>query len=568
MRKIYFNLQISTKYRIAFLSTVFFFIFAAAISGYEFQQIRTNIDLIRQQNEKQQIIAEMNALYNSRDGKVADFLLNRWIQFKVEYDKLTEQFTGLVGELEPLLQTAEEKELFGEIVASDKQYNDIFKERIFEQSQKGNIETAVRARDELRKVSAELSKDLTELTNMAEENVNIAVQNTIKHALNAFLIVVVSFLVVATTGTILMELISRNIRKNLQEVVSVADEIARGNLTGENLEGDWRKDEIGQLSRSINTMKQNLSSIITQISTMSGHVYAKSKEIFENADELRAGGQQIASTMEELSSGAEEQANSASQLFEQMQDYFQRIADVVYQSETVKNLAKTMDSMAEKGAGYMDESVQDMNTINEKINRSLNLLKGLDMKIDNINQLIIVIKEIADQTNLLALNASIEAARAGEHGRGFAVVASEVRKLAEQVNTSVADINAILSDINESSKNVLQSLEEGYELVEEGTEQIHLTGETFTKIKDYIDQVSEKLEQSVQSLYKVIDDSKTIGTSIETITSVSEETASAVEETTNTVQKASEAMEDIARHTEEMREVADKLQAVVKQFEV
>lgn len=78
-----------------------------------------------------------------------------------------------------------------------------------------------------------------------------------------------------------------------------------------------------------------------------------------------------------------------------------------------------MVNITNEGSQNLDVTSQKMGEINKKFNQSLQMVKDLNEKIKNINQLIVVIKEIADQTNLLALNASIEAARAGEHGRGL-----------------------------------------------------------------------------------------------------------------------------------------------------
>ncbi len=43
---------------------------------------------------------------------------------------------------------------------------------------------------------------------------------------------------------------------------------------------------------------------------------------------------------------------------------------------------------------------------------------SISSKIQEINKVVDMVKDISHQTNLLALNAAIEAARAGEYGRG------------------------------------------------------------------------------------------------------------------------------------------------------
>lgn len=67
--------------------------------------------------------------------------------------------------------------------------------------------------------------------------------------------------------------------------------------------------------------------------------------------------------------------------------------------------------------------------------------------LEEIDQMVGVVRDISSKTDLLALNASIEAARAGHAGKGFAIVAHEVARLSEKAQESIGVVESACANL-------------------------------------------------------------------------------------------------------------------------
>jgi aerotaxis receptor len=178
-----------------------------------------------------------------------------------------------------------------------------------------------------------------------------------------------------------------------------------------------RKDEMGQMLRSLRQLGVNLRSIV-------GDVRSNFEKIRSDTGEIAAGNMDLSARTEAQASALEQTASSMEEL----------AATVRQNSENAANasaMASEAMRIASNGGAVVSNVVSTMSDI--------------DVASKKVADVISIIEAIAFQTNILALNAAVEAARAGEQGRGFAVVATEVRNLAQRSSTAAKEITEMLS---------------------------------------------------------------------------------------------------------------------------
>jgi methyl-accepting chemotaxis protein len=203
-------------------------------------------------------------------------------------------------------------------------------------------------------------------------------------------------------------------------------------------------------------------------------------------------------------------------------------------SDSIQNISKDLDTVAVKSAeitnafsasysatqqskGYMDMTIEGMNTIKESTHNIRQVMLSLLETTREINSILEMIRSISGQTNLLALNASIESARAGEAGKGFAVVADEIRKLAEQSGKAAANIGNLVHELQQKTNSVYETIDNGTETIKASIERVTQTAEKF----DELIRVQDMLKSKIAEIEEVsVGSSENSGQLIEMITKI------------------------------------------------
>lgn len=271
----------------------------------------------------------------------------------------------------------------------------------------------------------------------------------------------------------------------LAEITAVAEKITDGNLNV-NMKAKYlqSKDELGMLSRSIETMSSKLQEIVSLVNDTVKALTSSNAEIDAAAQFMSQTSSEQAATLEQITA-------STAEMLEQIKTTFNN-------SHTTKEIAHNSASMTEESQRTVMQTVNSMNHIAEKIS---------------------IIQEIAGQTRLLSLNASIEAARAGASGKGFAVVAAEVSKLAELSSSAATEID----NLTVSSVTVANQAGEKLKLL---TPQIQKTASLVNNISSANQQQEKSVEQlnvSVQETNRVVQQSAAQAEELSATVSASQE---------------------------------------------
>lgn len=204
---------------------------------------------------------------------------------------------------------------------------------------------------------------------------------------------------------------------------------------------------------------------------------------------------QIASTVELHERIASEQATAMNETTNTMEQLGESSRLSAQQAETGAEETTHAMTMAEDGAKTVQQTLDAMSDLKEKVGNLTQEILALSDRIGQIGEISSFVGDLANQTNLLAMNAAVEAAHAGQHGKGFAVVATEIRKLADQSTKSVSRISDLVTDIQQATNSSVVATEEGSRVVGLAMTLAEQTAEVFNNLGNSVSIAAESVQQ-------------------------------------------------------------------------
>jgi methyl-accepting chemotaxis protein len=316
----------------------------------------------------------------------------------------------------------------------------------------------------------------------------------------------------------------------IQKTIEVIEDISQGNLTKR--VDVVSHDEIGEMSNHFNAFVVKLHQAIVHVARSSNDVSSAANTLDSAAEQMAAGVEQAAAQVNSVATASEEMSTTSS--------------EIAQNCVMAAKSSEKANGAAIEGEKIIQETVDVMKRINERVKESASIIKSLGTRSDQIGEVVGLINDVADQTNLLALNAAIEAARAGEHGRGFAVVADEVRKLAERTTEATKEIGDTIAAMQTETKNAVSSMEAGVKEVEVGSVEAEKSGDALNDILKQINAATVEINQ---------------------IAVASEQQTATTNEIANNIQQISEAMHDTSKRIQDNASAASQLAGLSKDLQ-
>ena len=357
--------------------------------------------------------------------------------------------------------------------------------------------------------------------------------------------------------------------KHLEDGVTALSRLSEGKL---NIRLDDKllneKDEIGDICRAIEKMKENLSGIISTIKEDSSILLEASDKLREKTDVTTEHVEQMEKAVNEIAIGAGSQAEETQDATESIILMGNMIEETASELADLNERANSIKERGEVAIG----ALRELQSTNEKTSASINIIyeqtNVTNESAQKIKEATALITNIAEETNLLSLNASIEAARAGEQGRGFAVVAAQIQKLAEQSNESARQIEGIILSLIEDSDKAVATMNEVKEIMELQNENVTNTGTQVTQLLNDVDESLVMIGDVTDKTNKVNDVRSGVVDTVQNLSAIAQENAASTEETSASVTEISGIIAEIAENAADLKGISNRMDDSMSMFEM
>lgn len=385
-------------------------------------------------------------------------------------------------------------------------------------------------------------------------------------ALNEKLVKVSGIAIICCIFAVLFQVAT--IASGLNKVKRFAGSLAEGDFTIKPLKSR-SKDELGQMSSSLNNMFTSNKAVIEQISEQAGGITDASVRLNAVSNDLLQQFSEVKVYMGDVDKAMMSSSAATEELNASMAEVNTSVSVLAGETGKSSKMAGEIMERAREIEKNSRDAYESAAEISKQREQELLMAVENAKVVDKIGDMARVISNTASQINLLSLNASIEAVRAGEQGKGFAVVAREIGKLAKDTSEIVKEIEGTISEVQKAfgmmmngSESMLKFLKETVtpdynNFVDVGQQY----GRDAVSIEEISNEIAEMADNISQVMQEVRDAIQNVSESVQT-------TAGNSSMVLSTIEKAYDVVTDMSKMSQKQERIAEELNTVVSGFKL
>ena len=212
------------------------------------------------------------------------------------------------------------------------------------------------------------------------------------------------------------------------------------------------------------------------------------EQLFEDAQSLVVSSKENAAT-------AQDQSAAVKEIVATMEDNTALSEDISQRIKDVSGVAVKTNTIVAEGVSFIEANMKQLQEIASTNMNTIEGIKALGEKIENIWSIVSLINSVADQAKIIAFNAELEANNTNSSGKNFHIVANEIRRLADGIIESTKEIKTRITEIQESSDDLILTSENGTEKIQSGVENAKNLETRFESIKNASEITAESAEK-------------------------------------------------------------------------
>lgn len=389
-------------------------------------------------------------------------------------------------------------------------------------------------------------------------------QNNIRSASNLLgnLIVLMTIIMLVVIVP-LCYIFIRKILNPMNVLVENTVEISKGNLAVIN--EIKSNDEIGKLSKSFNSMTENIKSLVFDVKKVTEDLLHINKvtgttqhNIVSGMEIITESTQLVSADTDKLNSVINLSVSSFEGIAKKVQNIKEQSTDMYLKAENIRNINNINISTVTSLKYINKESTDKLNGVNNSFEELFTDLTGIKNIVDVVNS-------ISKRTHILSLNASIEAASAGQYGAGFSVVAKEIRNLSDGIGEQMNKIQSIVSSVNNNMSKTETNIKEVNRVFDEQDSAINDTIKSYQKALSSTDDIVSAIGNIDLSIDTLNNENSSVINSLKEVNIICSEFTTSVEQISSVIENQyietknmDSLVQELENSTDELREKMNK----------